>query len=165
MGLVLAPRKGIPSHQQLCLPLTGLLGWVQPDLVQGVAHRPESGILYYCCYAPTIDCPLRHGFKCVVQPGFFTGLTVLVGSSYDALFVVCVYMHAPIWSYPPWLGTACSIRSRVLKVCGLMHVQLTMLKPILNQAVGLQGDSGVDWGTLVAKNLGIGSGWQQSRQN
>ena len=46
-----------------------------------------------------------------------------------------------------------------------MHVQLTMLKPILNQAVGLQGDSGVDWGTLVAKDLGIGSGWQQSRQN
>ena len=53
----------------------------------------------------------------------------------------------------------------MLKVCGLMYVQLTMLKPILNQAVGLQGDSGVDWGTLVAKNLGIGSGWQQSRQN
>ena len=46
-----------------------------------------------------------------------------------------------------------------------MHVLLTMLKLILNQAVGLQGDSGVDWGTLVAKDLGIGSGWQQSRQN
>ena len=46
-----------------------------------------------------------------------------------------------------------------------MHVLLTMLKLILNQAVGLQGDSGVDQGTLVAKDLGIGSGWQQSRQN
>ena len=46
-----------------------------------------------------------------------------------------------------------------------MHVLPTMLKLILNQAVGLQGDSGVDWGTLVAKDLGIGSGWQQSRQN
>ena len=46
-----------------------------------------------------------------------------------------------------------------------MHVQLTMLKLILNQAVGLQGDYGVDLGTLVAKNLGIGSGWQQSRQD
>ena len=46
-----------------------------------------------------------------------------------------------------------------------MHVLPSMLKLILNQAVGLQGDSGVDQGTLVAKDLGIGSGWQQSRQN
>ena len=75
------------------------------------------------------------------------------------------HFHAFLSSAALWLGIACSIRSRVLKVCGLMHVQLTMLKLILNQAVGLQGDSGVDLGTLVAKNLGIGSGWQQSRQN
>ena len=40
-----------------------------------------------------------------------------------------------------------------------------MLKLTLNQAAGLQGDSSVNLGILVAKDPGIGSGWQQSRQN
>ena len=40
-----------------------------------------------------------------------------------------------------------------------------MLKPGPNQAAGLQGNSSVNLGILVAKDLGIGSGWQQSRQN
>ncbi|MGB2340997.1 MAG: hypothetical protein ACPH9K_08400, partial [Candidatus Poseidoniaceae archaeon] len=45
------------------------------------------------------------------------------------------------------------------------YALLTMWMVFPNQAAGLQGLLCVDRGALAVKDLGIGSGWQQSRQN
>ena len=48
---------------------------------------------------------------------------------------------------------------------GNQYALLTMWMVFPNQAAGLQGLLCVDRGALAVKDLGIGSGWQQSRQN
>ena len=48
---------------------------------------------------------------------------------------------------------------------GILNALLTMWMVFPNQAAGLQGLLCVDRGALAVKDLGIGSGWQQSRQN
>ena len=48
---------------------------------------------------------------------------------------------------------------------GNLYALLTMWMVFPNQAAGLQGLLCVDRGALAVKDLGIGSGWQQSRQN
>ena len=48
---------------------------------------------------------------------------------------------------------------------GNQYALLTMWMVFPNQAAGLQGLLCVDRGALAVKDLGTGSGWQQSRQN
>ena len=48
---------------------------------------------------------------------------------------------------------------------GILNALLTMWMVFPNQAAGLQGLPFVRRGVLAVNNLGIGSGWQQSRQN
>ena len=48
---------------------------------------------------------------------------------------------------------------------GILNALLTMWMVVPNQAAGLQGFPCVSRGVLAVNNLGIGSGWQQSRQN
>ena len=48
---------------------------------------------------------------------------------------------------------------------GILNALLTMWMVFPNQAAGLQGLPCVSRGVLAVNNLGIGSGWQQSRQN
>ena len=53
----------------------------------------------------------------------------------------------------------------MLEGSGSLNALLTMWMVFPNQAAGLQGLLCVDRGALAVKDLGIGSGWQQSRQN
>ena len=48
---------------------------------------------------------------------------------------------------------------------GILYVLLTMWMVFPNQAAGLQGLLCVNRDFLAVNDLGIGSGWQQSRQN
>ena len=48
---------------------------------------------------------------------------------------------------------------------GILNALLTMWMVFPSQAAGLQGLPFVRRGVLAVNNLGIGSGWQQSRQN
>ena len=48
---------------------------------------------------------------------------------------------------------------------GILYALLTMWMVFPNQAAGLQGFPGVNLDLLAVNDLGIGSGWQQSRQN
>ena len=51
------------------------------------------------------------------------------------------------------------------KCIGAQYVLLCMWMLCPNQASSLQGCHGVNCVTLAVENWGIGSGWQQSKQN
>ena len=63
------------------------------------------------------------------------------------------------------MGNACSSWSGVVESSGILYVLLTMWMVFPNQAAGLQGLLCVNRDFLAVNDLGIGSGWQQSRQN
>ena len=51
------------------------------------------------------------------------------------------------------------------KRIGALHVLRCMWMLCPNQASSLQGHHGVNCAALAVNNWGIGSGWQQSKQN
>ena len=53
----------------------------------------------------------------------------------------------------------------VMKCGETVHVLQTVLMAYPDQVSSLQGSCGVSCNILAANDLGIGSGWQQSRQN
>ena len=53
----------------------------------------------------------------------------------------------------------------LLECIGAQHVLHVMWMILPNQAGSLQGSPSVSWDILAAKDLGTGSGWQQSKQN
>ena len=59
---------------------------------------------------------------------------------------------------------ACQCRG-LLDCAGALYVLYAMWMILPNQAGSLQGSCNVSCNFLAAKDLGIGSGWQQSKQN
>lgn len=59
----------------------------------------------------------------------------------------------------------CHLTKWVMECWEAVHVlsNVWMLRP--DQASSLQGNLGVSWGSLAVDDLGIGSGWQQSKQD
>jgi len=53
----------------------------------------------------------------------------------------------------------------VMKCSGTQHVLWSMWMVFPNQAGSLQGSHSVDCDILAVEDPGIGSGWQQSKQN
>jgi len=52
-----------------------------------------------------------------------------------------------------------------MECAGFVYVQLCMWMILPNQTGGLQGFHHVSGDNLAVEKLGIGSGWQQSKQN
>ena len=64
------------------------------------------------------------------------------------------------------VGTcSCHLRGWVLDCQGTQHVLQAMQMVHPNQAGSLQGSHGVSRDILAVNDPGIGSGWQQSKQN
>ena len=55
--------------------------------------------------------------------------------------------------------------ARVVECLGTRYVLRAVLMAYPEQACSLQGSHGVNCDILAANDLGIGSGWQQSKQN
>ena len=65
------------------------------------------------------------------------------------------------WEYP----ISCCLWGWVMECIGMQHVLWLMWMAYPNQADSLQGFCGVNCTILAANDPGIGSGWQQSKQN
>ena len=65
------------------------------------------------------------------------------------------------WEYP----LSCRLRGWVMECIGMQHVLWLMWMAYPNQADSLQGFCSVNCTILAANDPGIGSGWQQSKQN
>ena len=64
-----------------------------------------------------------------------------------------------------WMPAAVVGQRIRMESSGIMYALLSMWMVFPNQAAGLQGFLCVNRDLLAVKDLGIGSGWQQSRQN
>ena len=78
--------------------------------------------------------------------------------------VVVVVAFRLVHPLDSWGATPVSMRTWAMECQGALHVLQIMSMACPRQASGLQGSRRVTCGTLAVKYLGIGSGWQQSKQ-